>query len=454
MTSPLGLYRLAWRPYTLLMLWFVLMAAGWPLARLEELGGNPFVHLLSVRDLALVESARWQLVVLLPAAVGLLLAMIRVEVAGSGLAWMLPGIRRQWLAGEMLAVAPLAVGAALVTGFDRGALLPLAAAGTALVAWNLPGVILHDATPRWWRYGAFVLLVTAAALPAQLARVAAAAPAMLAVATLAGGTALLLRRHGARTARGAIAWGSAAVWETGMAKWFSARGEWRGVLASDRLAPWLRAVFYEMGFGSVARMLRRRAVSAVFLVVMTYALMDRTMLLFWVGMVAGDAALGAFRTGLLYPISRPQRARILAGALLLDSLLVCTLLIGGTVLIEALPLPWSPSRFGEGDVPGLGLITLVTVTLLPIAMFGGIRSTTRTQMLPGASTKWLTDAWLFVLAFVIIGSAVVRPLDRAWTSGMESVVLLGLVLTAVVLYSGFWYGTLRHYRRRDLMMAG
>ncbi|MFN2315895.1 MAG: hypothetical protein ABR551_09280 [Gemmatimonadales bacterium] len=436
-----------------MLIWFVLMASAWPLLRLEELTGNPFVHLLETRDLPLAESARWQLLVLVPAAVGLVLLWVRMEVMGSGLGWLLPGIKRQWLTGELLVAVPVALGAAVLTGIDRGVMLPLAAAGAALVAWNLPGVILHPCTPGTWRYVAIAMLVAGAVLPAQLGLAAGAAPGLVAGMMLTAGGLLFALRHGDRAAREGAIWGSHAIWESGFGARFGAKGEWGLSLATDRPAPWLWAIFYEGAFGSLRRIAWMRLARAGFLVVMTYAFLDRYMLIMWLGMVAGDINLGPLRTGLLYPLSRDQRARLLARAALLDAGITCVLLVGGTLLLEALPLPFEPGRFSDRDAPGLGLITAVAVALLPIAMFGAVRSTARISSLRGVGTKWVVDSWLLILAFVLLASMVVRPVHSAWSTGSHALILGGLGLTAALLYAGFWYGTLRHYRREDLAGA-
>lgn len=449
----MALFRLAWRPLTLLLSWFVVMAGGWPLIRIGELDGAALANLLSVQELPLVESARWQLTVLLPASIGMVVLLVRAEVMGSALGWMLPGVRRGWLAGELLVAVPLAAGAAVMAGFTRGAILPLAAAGVALLAWNLPGVILHERTPGVWRSTAIAALVFGAAFPAQMARLAAATPATLAGTAMMAGGVLLVVRHSAMTARESWLWGKPAAWESGLGAWLGGRRAWAYSLATDRAGPWLRAIFYESGLGSLRRTVWMRLIRAGILAVLTYVLMHRTMLILWIGMLAGDMTLGPLRTGLLYPLSREQRARLLFRASLMDGLTTCVLLVGGTLLLEFIALPFEPRALGDQGPPSLALITLVALALLPLAIYGTVRSTLETWRSDAWNLGRMSATWAPLFAYVVVATTLIQYLQAMWASGSEALVLGGLGLAGVVMYFGFWYATLRHYRRCDLVSS-
>lgn len=432
---------------SLLFLFTVVMAIAFPVVRLEDLGGNPFVTIWTETALPLVQSVRWQLVVLLPASLGLYTILIRVEVMGSSLGWVLPGIRRGWLVGELVVLLPVAVGlghlAAEGTSVARGA----AAMGVALVAFNLPGLILHPAVSAWPRRLLAGLLVLGAVFPTQLSSVSAAMPVLVAALTLPAAVILFRIRHSDWAAREDTNVGAGDQWERGPLKRWGAQGEWAVSLASEHRTPWLRAVFYESGFGSTSRALQMRLMSVAFLVSMTYALMDHYMLIIWAGMLAGDRANG-LSGGLLYPVSRDDRGRLVATAVLLDAAFALFLLIGGTWLLDILPIPLERSRYASETGFALGLIAATAIAFLPMALWGRVRDTAPLRGVTSFTGQMKSS--LYVLLFVLIAATVSHPLQDAWHAGSYLLVGASLSLAALALYPLFWYTTLRHYRRSDL----
>lgn len=430
----------------LLYLFFVVMAAAFPVVRLEHLG-NPFVTVWAEAALPLVQSVRWQLVVLLPASLGLYTLLIRLEVMGGGLGWMLPGLRRGWLAGELMIVIPVAAGLGRLTAEGTSVAIGVAAVGVALVAFNLPGLILHPAVGAWPKRLLAGLLVLGAVFPAQLGAGSAAIPLLVATVAVPAVLVMLRVRFSDWAARQDTIGGSGDQWEKWPLKYWGVEGEWAVSLATEKRTPWLRAVFHETGFGSTSRTIRMRMGNVAFLLVMTYAFLDYWILALWAGMLAGDRSDG-LRGGLLYPVSREHRGRVMATAVLLDAAFALILLFGGVWLMDTLPLPFERNR-ASPDGPGLGVITTASIALLPIALWGRGRDTSAQQGFAGLGKGQLIP-FLYLLAFAVIATVGIRPLQAAWDDGAHWLVAGSLSGAAIVLYSLYWYSTLRHYRRSDL----
>lgn len=449
MSSPRALFRLLGRPMAVVYLFIPLMATAWPVLRLEEAAGGPFFALWNGGAEPLVQSVRWQLAVLVPAALGLYSVLVRIEVLGSGMAWLLPGIRRGWLVGELVLTLPSVVALGWLAASGTTVAIGAAAAGVGLLAFNLPHVALLSGMRPWTGWVALGGLVAAAGFPMQLGAVAVTAPLLIAV--VAGGAALWVFR---------VRFSDSVAREMGSSgvdrdrnrilKRFGARGEWVHSLATEQPRPWLLAIFYEAAFGSWSRLITMRLALAGFFAVMTYAFLDRYMLVFWTGMVAGDMTVSPLRTGLLYPVSRRHRAQFLLQASLLDTVLTWALLMGGTLLLETLPLPFEPSRLGDRVTPGFGLMTAVVLALLPIAVVWAVRSSANPQRGRSVGKVTSIESWLLLLAYLVLATLLIRPLHAAWLDGAQVLVLGGLGLSAAALYTGLWYATLRHYRRCDL----
>lgn len=444
----MALFRLCFRPIALVYFYFVLMAVASPVLRLEDVGGNPFVLLWTAAELPLVQSVRWQLAVLVPAALGLWSLLLRLEVMTSGLGWTLPGVRRGWLVGELMLLAPLAVGLGVLAAQGTTVVTGCAAAGVGVIAFNLPSLILHPNLPKWWFPSLLALLVGGAVFPAQLSVAGAAMPAFVAALTVPAAVVMLRVRYSDWAARGSVTWGADGE-RNWMLRRFSPRGEWSTSLATDHRTPWLRAVFYEAGFGSTSRTVKMRSMGVSVLVVMTYVFMDYYMLMLWAGMVAGSERTDGLTGGLLYPVSRGDRGRIMATALLLDAAFTLALLFGGSWLLDALPLPFERSHFSPDRNYAIGIISATAVALLPIVLWGRVRHMSSRRLGAGGVKGQLTS-FLCLLGFALIAGVVMRLLQGAWNTGSYWLVGGSLALTAIVLYSLFWSSTLRYYHRRDL----
>lgn len=72
--------RLMWRPATLPLLLVPLLPAVFVLAILSESVGSPVAAIWSGADAPEVRAAVWRLVILLPAGLGLLLGIYRIEL--------------------------------------------------------------------------------------------------------------------------------------------------------------------------------------------------------------------------------------------------------------------------------------------------------------------------------------------------------------------------------------
>lgn len=445
----MALFRLLWRPMAVVYLFLPLMATAWPVLRLEEAAGGPFFALWNEGTEPLVQSVRWQLAVLVPAALGLFSVLVRIEVLGSGLAWLLPGIRRGWLVGELILMLPFVAALGLLGASGASPEIGVAAAGVGLLAFNLPHLILLTGLRPWTGWVSLGGLIAAAVFPMQFGAIAVTTPFLTAV--VAGGAALWIFgvRFSDRVAR-EMGPGVVDRDRNRFLKRFGARGEWQVDLTADRLAPWLLAYFYESGFGSLRRIIWMKLASAGFIVALTYAFVNYRMLLLWVGMMGGDATFGPSGGTLLYPLSRQQRARLRILSLLVEGAIVLVLLIGGSWLLNGLPLPIERYQSSTETSVGLGIVAAVAVAYLPIALWARVRSPGVFPPTAGRTVQSSLAFYLVFLVYTVIALLVALPLQRAWDAGSYHVAVGSLVLTALLLYPLFWYATLRHYRRCDL----
>jgi hypothetical protein len=442
MSGPGVLFRLLVRPVMLWTLFPLFWALAIPFIMVGEAGFSPDV----LRGVAL------HLAILVPAVFGFAVAIARLEFQLAPQSWTLPGARRGLLAGALAVAVPIAAVSALVNAYVA-AEGSVAAAGTvafalALLSHATAGTAIDSGVPRVLRWSAFLLLAVAAVRPASLLLLTAAAPWTLAVA--AGGVAALLlavQQSRAAARRRLSRWSAIAPGiRTGMywANRHAARGRRPRNLATDRVAPWVRAAAYEGAGGRRVSLLSQFLIMAGLAVLAGHLIASpfQTVLLAGIFLVQGRVRL---TSPARYPLSRARQADIATAGAAIEAAVFMALVAGITLAVRSSGLPMI-AWFADDVTSRFGWAAAIAAAFVwaPVAQWGLV-------VWPGYPGQHGFDSRRLVLLLIYIVPAFLTAL---LLDGMN-IALLAVLATAwgVAGYGVFWIAARRHFARADLIRA-
>lgn len=455
MGSPYALFRLMWRPLLPAMLFMVALAAAFPMLLLDPGDGWDPLRLLWDRSAEpVVRSAAWRLVILVSAAAGAMLSTVRQEVAMSGLAWSLPGVRRGWQSATLIVALPVSGGLGWLVYRGGPPAEAVAAIGLSAFWFLVPGALMLAGLPRGTKAALGGLLIASVAFATQVHTVVAGAPWTVAMLAVVGAVLLFRHQFSAATARkqSSLEEVLARMWDRGFLWWsFSAKGEWGGRLQDARMVPWLLAAGHESGHGSLFRYARSVAWAALIFGLVVRLLGGAEMLPLYVGMMIGGRAL-QLQSALPYPLSRRARADLaFIGGIVEASLLAFgMLLVLWCLSIVDFPI-LAQFELHRNEV-SLSTALAVSLAWLPIMIWGSIRPM-QLQMHP-RQLPFVTRIGAFILYIVLaMGSLEVLRWEPAGRAGQDWRVW-ALVSAGLFTYPALWWVTRRHFAKADLAAAG
>lgn len=451
MTVVRALPRLLWRPAILWMLFPLFWAIAWPVLTLAE-GGTPVGWLLgsagdgsgAAAAADGLRTARWHLTLLVPAAIGLTVTVVRLELQHAAFSWMLPGLRRDLLAGTLLIAVPLgAVMAWVVTGGGGAAVSATGAAafGVAILSFTLVAAGLDAAIARTLRWTALLALILAAVQPATFARMVEAHPVIGLAASLVWVTALLYLQFSKPAARTRpFRWSAVATGATTL-YWAGRSGvdrDWKRSLATARIGPWLRAAEYEGSRGRSLSFPASSAVAAAFAAILAHTMSAPGMILVFAGVFLWIGRLQLTST-LPYPLSRARRARLAALGMFIEATLLIALIALALFILRAIDLPllpWAEDPTRELWAPAVAMAWACS----PIALWVNLRRPDYQTSGPKALDF---IPWMI---YALVGSFAIRQ-----AADLEPLALAALTTAiAVPLHLLLWGLVHRHYTTADL----
>jgi hypothetical protein len=439
MSAAGALPRLFLRPAALWVLFPLAWALFVPVALLLESG----VHVRALWTGGAPEAVRrslWLLMLLVPAAFGVLAADARLAVQHARFAWTLPGARGALL-GSTLAVAALPAAAlALFMLHHTDATIAVAAFAVAFAAFHVPGWAFDAALPRAARILVAAGYAAAVFRPTPFLGAVEGAPLPAALMALALAGVLLRAQFSDAAARARLErWSSFAP--ANRAAYWATRGRserrWTQDLATERLRPWLRAAAYEASGGRRLALGARHLAVASVAVVWGHVGADASIVMI-VGAVALASGGVQLRSPQLQPLSRRARADIAAAGSLIDAASFCALAGAVLLVTNALPLPTLPF-FADGGTADAQWRTALALTFAwaPIAQWRVVRT-------PGEWTPSLR-IMLPLIAFATAAALSRRMLpDEPW---LAAAAVGGL---ALAVHAACWLALRRHFARADL----
>ncbi|HSJ10893.1 MAG TPA: hypothetical protein VK928_13300 [Longimicrobiales bacterium] len=444
MKSLYSLWRLCWRPQSLLLLLVVVPAAAWPLSELEQLVDAPLSAVWRGEPAGPVRAALWHMLLLVPLVPGIVVAWARMELQLlSGIGWTLPDLRRRLAVGTLVTgVVVAAVPAVLLVRADAGA-SALAGFACALAWFLLPGAAVDIATPRAGRWAALAALLTGLSWPGTVERMANASVLLattLALAAVVAMTWLLVAPAPARRRPG-HSWvpGELPAWLDWLGPGYT---EWRTPLAGGRFLPWMQAAAHERG-SVVFTHLFQATIPAV----MTHVLGNPAMLLVFAGLgfLSDGTLLG---DTLLHPVSRTRRADVAWAGTVLDAAVFCAL--SAIVLLVIAPLP---QPFADDDLWRRSASLPVTLGLIfALAPFPrwGVILWGRTNAARASSLA--PKRFVMLIPYVVAGALAIGTAGSGLLGDAASApARVGLL--ALAAYAVHWLLLRRYYRAGDLTHA-
>jgi hypothetical protein len=430
-----ALAPLLWRPFTVPLLLPLFWAIAIPLFLLAERGA-PVGSLWALEAHPEARLAAWHLVVLVPAAVGLMLASARLELQHATLSWMLPDARRRLLAESLGVAVPLSLALGLMAGHGAAALV-LAGMGVALFWFAAASAAADGAFPRSLRWLVALAFVPIAFRPESVAGLAERAPWAVALMTLAS-SAWLLRYPFSRSAArlrpfgwSPVGAGSAREYWAGRREWV---GSWSGSLATDRVGPWLRAAGHEarvplaFWFAAMAALAAGTA----------YLMDDPGMIPVLAGLAFCFGRL-QLASSLLYPLSRRRRGEVAMAGAAAEAAIVTLLAAALVLAAQATEIPAWTRAVDAAPRAGWPVALALMWAWAPVALWPGVRWPPTESLRFGRRLPWY-------FAYVVVAtlSADMAPahdpaLLAATTAGIGAVTHMGL-----------WLAIRRHFARGDL----
>ena len=450
MKSLRAVLDLVLRPLTLLLLSFVAIVSA---TQLQEVGGvsevmtvlRPLWH--GTPTPAMI-AAWWQALAIVPAGLGVIVAMNRLNLQHTTQSWHLPGLGRRLLAGTAALAAAVAFPLAVFTSRVAPPSVTIAAFCLAFYAFLVPGLVFDKAVPLAARILLPIPLLAMILRPGASAQMAATYPVPIAALSLTLAAAHLPAIASARMARlrpfrwsvfhasGALYWASRRV----------RRADWRHPLTTERLVPWLRAAAHQ----SPTRYPLPFLLSASIAVVLA-RLVDAPAFL---PMLAGSIMMTPvglqLKPRLPYPLSRARRAQLAYAGTITDAAIYFGILAAMLALSSLLPLPRLPFIDREASraiawvlMPGCAF------ALIPIAQWGGLLwpdAPTKRQGTMHAGLVALFVTYVLAVAFAayVIGRAAGDDLPRTLIA-IGAAALATQVIHAALVHS--------HFTTADLLSA-
>lgn len=397
-------FRLLLRPIMLFMLFVLFWAVLGPglvigsahadraLADLRS--GTPSIALLHY---ALI------LGITLPAAVGFMAATASLELQYTRLSWMLPGLPRRLTTGIVALMLPAVVAVGWLTG--RASTVELGVAGAAISTfWFAAMLHVPDAASeprrRLLLMGAVIVSLVR---PGWYIALVTSQPALVALIALAA-AALLLERHVAPGVRRRRMDTPSAFRDMVDATAYYRRFEsgthriWHTSMVGAPLVAWVRAAAYEhvggVPWGWAFLISGNIAIGAI-----AYISSPSVVLITCFSLALSGIQL---RAGILYPLSRRQRARLLFAGNLLDVVLLTTL-AGATA--GTLALLEVPHMRGPGSMPfELPIGMALAFAVGPIAQWARARGPVPpdAMMRMGRHVIHMVAAWIAALVAMVM----------------------------------------------------
>ena len=500
--------RLLWRPatpFSIFILGCMCLFLGWAAVGLESTLRWTAEARAAGFDEAILEDLRVVLprsfyaaavLVLAPAAAGALAGSVIMELLYCPFAWMLPDLRRALVVPDLafgFVVCALAATFHVENGAEATWLPSFCLAVLCFAVGQATTDLLPGRTLGWLLTAGFLAVLARVAVVAELL---AERPLLVGLPSLVLAAVLLARTFRVERARTkALVPSSRLGWEVpvhGAAALSrgprrGSRGTWSGGRLRPRAGDWVRAFSYEH-FGSARRggivmTMVAALVTALWLVGIVYVLGFREGSSPWLGLrwvahvlydPAGGLPLGhgdppraipaliaasamgmhalatpeAFSSGLPYPVSRRQRARIawwlgFVEAAAIAVALVAALALAGELVLRALGSPRLPGR-----LPEFVRSVLVAVLFLPAIQVFRLTMLSRLRR----ATAGTIAATLFVvlgLYVLVVGLVATgwREVPSTVPAGVQLAVALVLVLGSQSLYAE---RLRQHYQRSDL----
>jgi hypothetical protein len=442
------LLRLAWRPMTFMGVLLVLPALMLPFHFATDEVIRPLQQLWAGTAPEMTRIALWQAVAFVPAALGNILGVYRLELQHTMLSWQLPRVHHRLAVDAALVMAAVAAAAAVVLARSEAG--PAVAAGFALACYTflLPGflydVAVHGVTRRLMALPLAIMFVQ----PSLIANLARTQSALVLAAFLALAAVQLLPIASAERARLRPFRWSRYLRTSSRARVSSAREaarRWRGSLDKPGILPWLRAAAYETNLRFPHAFLIWAAIA-----VLTTRLFNNP---FLVPVIACAALM--YRGHLLsmnvsYPLSRVRRAQLAYLGTLVDAVMLCT--SGVLFLVLSLQLPLRPITAQTSSFTLLQwLIPWATAfALAPLAQWGRIRwpATTPPQQNPTMQARHTARLLVFMFSAGVLHMIL-------WDLSEGSVVSTLAAMVAFAVVAQFLHAMLlhQHYTSSDLVSA-
>lgn len=389
----------------------------------------------------------WRIAFEWPAVIGFTVGAHRAYLQNASVSWMLPAVRRDLLAGTLLAAIPVALLFAVLMARNASLDAAIATFSLALFWFAVPGLIIDFVTPMPVRLVCVGALGWAAVQPAvqpsyvDLMEHQPAAVGLLSLALATGMFWLVQSPHAARLRVIGFARMRANGGPRLLSRLLSAGGdrEWSTPLSTERLLPWLRAAAQEMPapIGT--------ALVMVFVVAFSRFVADPIWFVVGALMVLPVAHM-QLRKEVLYPLSRERRAA-LAHAGTIASALACSVFMA-LVLIASTPFG-DPLSDSTRSPLAWYLAPVIVVLFAPLAQWTTVRS-------PGASgSASLTSMLLgmlppFLLFFVLAGGSIhfLRHSDRSPESTLPAIAIIASL--GIATHVIHWLALPRFFARADL----
>lgn len=442
MTRVRPLTRLLQRPAMLWMLFPLFWAITIPVLLLAE-AGTPVRALVDGSTTEGVRTARWHLTLLVPAAVGLVVAVARLEVQHAMFAWTLPDLRRRLATGSLLVAMPLALGLGLLVGRGGAPWTGVAAGSVAVLSFAVVGAVLDVAVPNALRWTAIAALAVAAFQPGALADVAAARPILVGVLSLAAAAVLVGLQFSiwaARTRR--FRWSSVGPGSRTL-YWTTRSGtvrDWRRSLATDRILPWMRAAEYERSQGRRLPFPVSHFVIVGIHVAIAHLMSAPELFLILAGILYTFGTL-QLAASLPYPLSRNRRARLAAAGMEAEAVLLIAFAVPALLLILAVDLPVITWFAEPPPKVGWAPVLAMAWAWAPLAQW----SAARRPAFEAESPLHLGSLVPFILYFIAasVSARLTTALDPCW---LATITIAG----GLALRAAHWSRLRRYYATADL----
>lgn len=441
MNNPFVLGRLLWRPASLGLFFFVLLAPFLSIIDTLSIHGPTFG----------TSESLWRFVILLPAAVGIALSLITVEALHTQFAWTLPRFRPGIFTAKLVAMILVSGIVAFNMRYNDGmaAFVPPLALGALF--FTLGGVAADPLSSKIESRGVLLILVVLALRPEHVQQVAGAQPVVVGVIAVLLVVLLLRREFAVDRARerpfvAAMPIGDTTE-STRRAYWARTKPSdavWSRPLARVRMTDWLLAANYEVFGETSGGFLRRLLVQFLFIGSFAYYLGTP-------GMVAYIPAVTLAFMGLqlhgrfLYPLSRSTRAGLLFWGSLLETAAVFTFAaVALAVLHAAGP---RPGVTADGSPAGAMRLALFIFALAPIGHWARVG---RPLMSEQFSSLRHTVIAFALMALWIVAAILLHEFGEDLPLAYVGALTAALAVTT---YTAFWFALRWYYARRDIVFV-